>query len=270
MRPSGPGAGRRSSRDRVHRFALARANAPRYVGGVIARRCLALAVLILALSATPAAADTPRTITVTGSATLTVPNDLATVSFGVRTARRTTSDALSATSARLRSVIARLGSLGIAPADLATGTIDVQRTTRPLRPGSKAQVVEYVASASVRATIRDVPRTGEITSAAVAAGATSVDGPSFTAADPSETARQALAAAFADARAKAQRLADAAGIDVGDPVSIQEGTPNIEASPQSGVAPSTQGAPTRPRVPPPVRPGRSTVSATVTVVFEIG
>lgn len=234
-------------------------------------RCLALVAAVLLVGAPPVGArETERTIVVTGTATLTVPNDLARFTFGVTSRRRSASDALSATSVRLRSVIARLQSLGIAPGDLTTGPIDVTRTRRPLRSGSRVTVSEFVASGSIRATVRDVQRAGAVATAAVAAGATSVSGPIFSPGDPGQTARVALAAAFADAHDKAQRLADAAGVDLGGPITIQEGTRTQSGASTEDVLGNTEpGAKGRPSVPPPTRPGNSTVTATVTAVFAI-
>lgn len=232
------------------------------------RICLILVLLGLLVPAGTATAEPPRTVAVTGTATLQVPNDLATFRFGIEATRRSSSAALSAAAVRTRAVIAAMGPLGIAPADVTTGQTTVERVTRLLRPGSTVRVVEYIARASVVVMVRNVPIAGQVSTAAVAAGATSVSGPSFTASDPSETARQALAAAFADAQAKAARLAAAAGVDLGGPLTIREGvdvsTPNQPASqeaPDSGTA--------RPRTPPPTRPGTSTVTANVSVVFEI-
>jgi uncharacterized protein YggE len=103
----------------------------------------------------------------------------------------------------------------------------------------------------------------------VGAGATNVNGPFFTASDPTETARQALAAAFDDAQVKAQRLAAAAGVELKGALSIREGVD--VSTPQQVTADEQQAGsePARPRTPPPTRPGTSSVTATVSVVFEI-
>jgi uncharacterized protein YggE len=226
------------------------------------RICLVLvaAAVAIACSPAPVRADEGR-ITVSGNATLAIPNDLARFTFGVSTRRSTSSAALSATAVRLRSVIARLGQMGIAPADITTGTISLERVTRP---GGEPGNLGYVATGTVQVTVRDVKRAGEVATGAVAAGATSVTGPFFSAADPGETARRALTAAFVDAQVKAQRLADAAGVELGAPVSIREGTSVTPQPAEQEVAAGPEG---RRPTPPPVRPGTSTVSASVTVEF---
>lgn len=230
------------------------------------RSFLAVAAIPMTVAAAPAPAHADEgRITVSGNATLAIPNDLARFTFGASVRRSTSSAALSATAVRLRSVIARMGQMGIAPADITTGTISVDRVTRPLRPGSQVEVIEYVASGSVRVVVRDVGRAGQVATAAVAAGATSVSGPFFSASDPGETARRALTAAFVDAQVKAQRLADAAGVQLGAPVSIREGTTVTPETLAEEQAAAPEGG--RPRTPPPTRPGTSTVSASVTVEF---
>ena len=235
---------------------------------MIRRPFLVLVALALLLPASPAAAEPARTLAVTGTATLQVPNDLATFRFGVEATRRSSSAALSAAAVRTRAVIAALAPLGIAPADVTTGTTSVDRVTRPLRPGSSVQVVEYVARASVEVKVRNVSIAGQVATAAVAAGATNVNGPFFTATDPTETARQALAAAFDDAHVKAQRLAAAAGVELKGALSIREGV-DVSTSVQEDSAQAPSSGEGRPRTPPPTRPGTSSVTATVSVVFEI-
>jgi hypothetical protein len=223
---------------------------------------MALSAIAMAVAEAPAQANADEgTITVSGGATLAIPNDLARFTFGVSTRRSTSSAALSATAVRLRSVIARLAQMGIAPADITTGTISLERVTRP---GGEPRILGYVATGSVQVTVREVGRAGQVATGAVAAGATSVSGPFFSAADPGETARQALTAAFADAQVKAQRLADAAGVELGPPISIREGT-SVSPEPQEVGAEERDGG--RRPTPPPVRPGTSTVSASVTVEF---
>jgi Protein of unknown function (DUF541) len=69
-----------------------------------------------------------------------------------------------------------------------------------------------------------VTQTGAVVDAAVAAGAASVDGPSFFIDDPQALLRRALVAAFRDARSKAAALAAEAGLTLGQAISIREST----------------------------------------------
>lgn len=220
-----------------------------------------LALAALALPAT-AAGQSQRTISVTGDASLTARNDTARVSFGVEVRRSTSTAALDASSARLRRVIAALRAAGVGSADLQTRAIRVGR----LRGARGKPLHRFAARGGVRAVIRDVSRTGAAVDAAVRAGATSTDGPSFFVSDPKALFRRALVAAFRDARAKASQLAAEAGLVLGQAISIQEGDFQGGGTQQGQSAP-VEGRPRR-KKPPPVRPGASRVEASVSVVFE--
>lgn len=236
----------------------------------VAAVALTVGVLAVAPGYAVAAPELERTIAVTGTATVKVANDLATFRFGVQDRRPTAAAALSAAAVRSRRVLDRLAGEGIAAADLTTGTIRVERTTRPARPGSRRQVVEFVASTSIEAVVRRVGDAGRVAAAAVDAGATNVSGPSFSVSDPGEAGRQALAAAYGEAERKAQRLAGASRVRLGGPIRIREGVDTSDAT--QDVLPSTQvNEPSggRPRTPPPTRPGTSEVTATVSVVFAV-
>jgi uncharacterized protein len=229
----------------------------------------ALACVLAVLFLVPAAhAQAPeRTISVTGEATLTAANDTARVGFGVEGRGATRPVALRRSSANLRRVLTALRQLGISGRDLRTRGVSVARRRdrrgRPL-PG-------YTARGGVSAVVRDVTRTGAVIDAAVAAGAASVSGPSFFIDDPRALLRRALVAAFADARSKAAALAAEAGLTLGPAISIRESTfvpaeidlfTEDDAGGGSGGGRRTEAAPTE--------PGRTQVSGTVYVVFEIG
>ena len=72
--------------------------------------------------------------------------------------------------------------------------------------------------------MRDVTQTGAVIDAAVAAGAASVEGPSFFIDDPQAVLRRALVAAFRDARSKAAALAAEARLTLAQSISIREST----------------------------------------------
>jgi uncharacterized protein YggE len=232
-------------------------------------RLVAVGAMAACLLAAPAAAQAPdRTITVSGAASTTVPNDLARFVFAVTTRRATASAALRATSTRIRRVIAAVDAQGVQRRDVVTRTVTVSRTTRPLRPGSRIRVVEYVATNRVLVTVREIARSGAVVDAAVAAGATGVGGPTLEPSNAREVYKSTLVAAFAETRDKARRLAAEAGVTLGAPVTIREsgGSPPPVLS-----VPTVPNAlhRTRARARPPVRPGTTTVRARVTAVFAI-
>src|SRR4051794_29438465 len=99
---------------------------------------LALLALLLVVPATASAA-VERTVSVTASATLKVPNDSAGLGFSVSRERRTRGGALSAVASGLRSVIAAVqGTPGVGAGDIQTGRIAVRKAFRGRRPVYRA------------------------------------------------------------------------------------------------------------------------------------
>jgi uncharacterized protein YggE len=219
------------------------------------RRIVPLALLALALLVPAPASAVERTVTVSGSATRKVPNDTASIGFGVSLERGTRGAALRATSAQLRRVIAAVQAIpGVGDGDVTTGRISVSKVFRDERP-------RYRASEAV--------------SVAIAAGATGTNGPSYFLADPEAAYNAALAAAFDQARSRAAALAAQAGAVLGPALSIAEGgsvEPPLSEAPAAKDVCSTADTPVsakRCAATPPVKPGTSTVTATVSVIFAL-
>src|ERR671914_320114 len=184
-------------------------------------RSAAACVLAMLLLGPAANAQAPvRTISVTGEGSITAANDTARLGFGVEGRGATRPVALRRSSANLRRVLAALGELGVADRDLRTRGVSVAR--RRDRRGRK--LPGYIARSGGTAVVRDVTQTGAVVDAAVAAGAASVDGPSFFIDDRQAELRRALVAAFRDAHSKAAALAAEAGLTLGQTISIREST----------------------------------------------
>jgi uncharacterized protein len=216
-----------------------------------------LALLALLLLAAPVAAQ-ERTVVVKGSATQEVPNDTASLRFSVTKERKSRAAALRVVAVRLRAVLATVqGFPGVGPEDVSTGQISIRKVFRHERP-------IYRASEGVTVILHQPDRAGEMVSAAVAAGATGTSGPSFFPGDPDQAYTNTLIAAFDQARAKAAALAARAGAVLGPAISIEEGTEAVPGQPLS----ETRG-PQAAEPAPPVKPGSSTVTATVRVAFAL-
>lgn len=199
-----------------------------------------------------------RTITVTGTATQEVPNDTASLRFSVTKERRSRAAALRIVSIRLREVIGAVQSFpGVGPGDVTTGQISVRKAFRGERP-------IYRASEGVTVILHEPARAGEMVSAAIAAGATGTSGPTFFPGNPDLAYNNTLIAAFDQAKAKASALAARAGVTLGPAINIEEGA-EVVPSPRT----ATRRSDGTPELAPPVKPGASTVTATVRVVFAL-
>src|SRR5882757_176237 len=180
---------------------------------------LALAALVATCALLPAAAGaaTGRTVAVTASATVKVPTDTAKLGFGVKREKKTRGEALQATAAGLRKVIATAQAFpGVGEGDIRTGRIDVS-------PVQKGKVTVYRATEGIQVTLHEPPKAGELISAALAAGATGVSGPSFSVGNEEAAFAKVLAAAFVKAKERASVLATQAGAGLGVAITIEEG-----------------------------------------------
>jgi hypothetical protein len=222
------------------------------------RRVIAPIAVAVAALLVPAAATAQGTVTVDGTATQEVQNDAASLGLSVSKERRTRGAALRVTSIRLRAVIAAVQTVpGVGPGDITTGQISVRETLRGKR-------TIYRASEGISVILHQPDRAGEVINAAIAAGATGTRGPTFFPSDPDLAYDKALLAAFDRAKAKASALATRAGAVLGPAVSIEEGVDITYAgAPQAAVPRGDK------KSSPPVKPGTSTVTAHVHVVFEL-
>ena len=223
-------------------------------------RLAAVLLVLAALLALPAAAAAPtgpaEGITVTGTETVDVAPDTAEWSFGVHTRATSARGALAANAARVRRVVAALRRAGVAREDVRTEYVSLYPDVR-----EDGDVAGYFANNSVSVVVREIGRSGAVIDAAVRAGANEVSGPSMTRSDRDELHREALAAAYDQARAKAESLARKLGVSLGRPTAVVEGA--------VGGPEPIYGAAEAARLDAPIEPGQMEIAATVTVTFAI-
>jgi uncharacterized protein YggE len=206
----------------------------------------------ITVGSTAAVAGTPDTLRLDLSVVATGPS----VSTALRNANRS-ADAVQ------KSLLGN----GVAKKDLQTSGLNITPTYDSVKGGSN-RLTGYQVSESVSAKLRDLGRAGDAIGKAVDAGgnAVRVNGISLDLEDTGALVTKARDKAFADAKAKADQYAKAAGRSLGDVESIAE---NIgTASPRSTETYAASlklgqfsGAP--------IQPGSQEVSVTVTVVFAM-
>jgi uncharacterized protein YggE len=175
---------------------------------------------------TPIAADTPRTITVVGQGLVSLVPDVARINVGAEVRAATVSEAKAEVDRQIAAIAAALDELGIEAKDIQTNhySIHYEREQMHVMPeGSPTPNQEaYRVSNMLRVTVRDVERAGDVLDAVVEAGANQVWGVSFTVSDESAWQGEARREAMADARARAAELAELAGLELGEVLSVSE------------------------------------------------
>ena len=162
-------------------------------------------------------------ISVTGSGTVYGEPDLAVLDVGVNIADENLSAASDEADRAVRAIIAALTAAGVDEKDIRTAYYNVWREDRYTENNTPATPL-YRVSNTLNVTVRDVSKVGELLAAALEVGANTVNNVQYTFADPEKLAAQARELAVQDARAKAQQLADLAGVSLGSVVMMSDTT----------------------------------------------
>lgn len=175
------------------------------------------------------ATNVSRTITVIGQGKVHVKPDIAQAQIGVEVFAPTVKEATAKNREQMAAVLAALHKAGIADQDIQTSNYSIFLEREPAMPmPAITEIVpsepqgRYRVSNMVQVTIRDLDSVASILDAAIEAGANNVWGVSFSLEDSSAAESEARAKAMANARAKAAELAELAGLELGEVVSISE------------------------------------------------
>jgi uncharacterized protein YggE len=221
-------------------------------------------------AATPqAAAQAPapqRTLRVSADGRATVKPDVAVVQTGVRLTAKTAEKAAAEASARMRMLLDELARHGVAAEDVQTSQLSLA-AERPWENGRQLPVTGYTAANTVTVKVRALDTLPALLGRLPAAGANAIDSVQFGRDELGPVRDEALALAVKAARARAAVVAKAAGVTLGDVLTIevqQAGHPvplGANAMAVRGFAGAEADAP--------VAPGELEVTAAVELVFSI-
>jgi uncharacterized protein YggE len=205
-------------------------------------------------------------LTVSASAEVELVPDRATLGVAVETRGRTAAEAASANARLQTAVIDAIKAAGVPAAQIRTAALAVSPEYQYPEGGGRPTVVGYQATNRVTVEVREIARTGAIIDAVLAKGATNVDGPRFSASDPSPARKAALEQAVRKARAEAEAVAAAAGVRLGGVLEISTDEAPVEVQAEAAMmrvrAMSAAQAT-------PIESGTLTVRASVTLKFLI-
>ena len=184
-------------------------------------RKLTALLLALALTLGLSAAFADTKITVTGSGEVLIPADVAVISLGVNVRSAEAPSAQAEANEVIAKIREALTAAGIDEEDISTGYINLYAAYD--YSSSVERITGYNASSTLAVKVTDMSRVGEVIDLAFGAGANMLDGVSFSAKDDTAARAEALKAAGADAKAKADVLAEAAGLGKLELENITEG-----------------------------------------------
>ena len=237
------------------------------VSVAIATAC-ALVVAVVAVAAgrppvllsAPAASSVVESGVITsGDATVSKKPDIAYLSVGVESQQSTASAAQSDLASKAAKLIARAKALGIADKDTNTSGFWVG----PYYSTGGQTITGYRASEQLQLKWHAVDTVGKALDALVHEGGATNVGVSFGLADPKAAKAEARTLAIADAHSRAQAMAAAAGVKLGQVVRVSDvtfsGYPAGSLTPKAAAADSSQ-----------LPVGELNVTVTVEVAYAIG
>ena len=232
-------------------------------------------LLILALTACDvniasevlSSSTTDRAIHVTGSGSVTGEPDIATLDLGVSVEKETVAEAREEAASAMTALIASLKANNVAEKDIKTENFSVYPQYDYTDNGRILR--GYRVNNTVRAKIRDLATLSDVIDAAAAAGGNSIviNSIQFMIDDTTPLQTQARSLAVKDAEAKAQTLAEASGVTLGEPITITEST--YFEGPPIPFATAEAAFDDAARTATPIVAGELTVTVNVTVVYEI-
>lgn len=175
---------------------------------------LALALILSGCAASSSQPAAPPTLSVNGSARVTLTPDIAYISVGVHTENADANEAVSGNAAQAQKVIDALKAMGIKDDEIRTSNFSISPQQQFDEQGKLTGVI-YIVDNTVYVTLRDLTTIGDTLGAVVGAGANSIYGIQFDVADKTPMLADARKAAVENARQQAEELAQAAGIKLG-------------------------------------------------------
>jgi uncharacterized protein YggE len=204
-----------------------------------------------------------RTISVTGTGTAYGTPDTVYITFGVDMVDDNIDTAVSTARESLNTIIAAVRSAGVEERDIQTTYFNVFPEDRYSSTGEQTGMRQFRVSLGISVTVRAIDNAAPVISAALNAGANSVQNLSFGIADTRPLESEARTAAVSDARSRAEELAQAFGVTLGEVIRIDEGfsgggIPLGGARMDSAAISSNQ-----------IVPGQLSVSSNIQVTFAI-
>ncbi|MFN4100901.1 MAG: SIMPL domain-containing protein [Pararhodobacter sp.] len=238
-----------------------------------AGRAMALSVALATLMAASATAQPmaepnscgtsgPSRLSVVGEGLSRVAPDMATVQVGVTTQADSAAEAMRLNSEQQNAVIEALNGAGIDGRNIQTSGVTLTPLMR-YDDGQPPSVTGYQASNLVSVRMADLARVGEVLDTIVTAGANEINGITFSREDDADAIDEALRAAVADARRKAEVLAEASGLSLGAVITMRD-LPSGEGDPRPMMQMRSESAGSVP-----IQPGEGHLSARVEIEYTL-
>ncbi len=221
--------------------------------------------------------EMPVSISVVGEGEVFAKPDIATISFSVNAKENDAATAQSKSAESVNAIIAYLKEKGVDEKDIKTQSYNLSPRYEYSRtictqwecpPQGEPKVIGYEVTQSMDVKVRKTDDVGMLVTGVGELGATNVYGPTFTIDDDSALKAEAREIAIADAKAKAQKLADELGVRIVRMTGYWEDEgayPMYSGYGKGGVEMAAMDANVAPEMP----TGENTISSRVNISYEI-
>lgn len=197
-------------------------------------------------------------ITVTGEAKSREKNQIASFNAGVSVSKKEKNEAVSEANEKINKLIADLKEFGISEGDIKTEGISIYESEK-----YETREKLWYANNNIEIILRDLDKANDLTNLLAKSGATNVYGPNLRMDDTGEAEKALYDSAMKDAKEKAELIAKSSGRKLGKVLSVTEGVGASYDMPWLSSAREGMGGGSD------VQPGMTTVSKSLTVVFEL-
>lgn len=171
-------------------------------------------------------ASSIRSITVVGEGKVSQEPDIAVINIGASARAETASAAKAEVDADIAAIIAVLQDMDIAEKDIQTSHYSIMYEREQYPPMPELPAAEtpagYFVTNMLQVTVRNIGAAEAVLDAVVQAGANQVNGISYSVADQTSWQSVSRELAMADARRRAQELAELSEVELGEVQSVSE------------------------------------------------
>lgn len=237
------------------------------MGTYFFRVLIAFALLGLGSMVTPdevfAGDEKSRTITMTGRASVGAAPDRVEINLGVMSKGATAREALSRNNENMSSILETLKENGVKKKYIQTSNFSIQPEYQRFKNGEPPKVRGYSVNNTVRIHLTDIEKLGGLLDQVVTSGSNQINGIRFYVSKEDKIKDGARKLAVKAAQRKAQLYGEAAGVELGDVLTISE---NAHGGPQPrtfarNIAAEAMSVP--------IEGGEQQLSVTVTITWQL-
>jgi uncharacterized protein YggE len=222
-----------------------------------------LLALLCTVSVAQEAREPEGVITVSGTSQVFAAPDEAVVRLGVMQQAPTAHEAQDLANSVIQKLIAAVTKLGIAEKNIQTARMSLNPIYNQPRPGEAMKITGYQAQDVLSVRLSDFPLIGKVIDAGIAAGVNTLEGIDFGLRNSRAARASAYKDAVADARSKADAIADALGLKIASVYDVRTEGGYVPQPRMMGAMKMDMAAET------PVQPGELELSVTVTIRYRL-